>query len=198
MDRLTVDSLKFMTTISHDLYCRTDQCIAEAKSANFEECLTQIYRVYKKAGLIIIEIHYGNEFNKAMNNFAAAQDPIIIMNYANTKEHVPRAERNNRTIRERVRASYYQMPYKHLPRILVKYMVSEAARKLNYFPAKHGISKYYSPRMIVHKENIDYDKHCKFVLGEYVQAHDKPLIKNTNAPRSLDCIYLRPTVSHQG
>ena len=77
-------------------------------------------------------------------------------------------------------------------------MVNETARKLNYFPAKHGISKHYSPRMIVHKRNIDYDKHCKFVLGEYVQAHDEPLIKNTNAPRSLDCIYLRPTASHQG
>ena len=77
-------------------------------------------------------------------------------------------------------------------------MVSEAARKLNYFPAKHGISKHYSPQMIVHKENIDYDKHYQFVLGEYVQAYDEPQIKNTNAPRSLDCTYLRPTTSHQG
>ena len=91
------------------------------------------YRVYRKAGLIIIEIHCDNEFHKAMDNFTAAQDSVINMNYANAKEHVPRVERNNRTIRERVRASYYQMPYKHLPRILVKYMVSEAARKLNYF-----------------------------------------------------------------
>ena len=47
-------------------------------------------------------------------------------------------------------------------------MVSEAARELNYFPAKHGISKHYSSRMIVHKENINFDKHYKFILGEYV------------------------------
>ena len=100
-----------------------------------------------------------------MDTLAAAQDPIIKMNYSNAQEHVSRTERNNSTIRERVRASYYQIPYKNLPRILVKYMISEAARKLNYFPAKHSISQHYSPRMIVHKENMNFDKHCRFALG---------------------------------
>ena len=133
-----------------------------------------------------------------MDTLAAAQDPIIKMNYSNAQEHVSRTERNNSTIRERVRASYYQIPYKNLPRILVKYMISEAARKLNYFSAKHSISQHYSPRMIVHKENIYFDKHCKFVHRYYVQAHDEQLITNNNVPRSLDCLYLCPTTSHQG
>ena len=44
-------------------------------------------------------------------------------------------------------------------------MVIEAARKLNYFPTEHGISKNYSRQMIVHKENINFDKHCRFALG---------------------------------
>ena len=133
MDGLTVNSLKFLTTISHDLYYRTGQYVAEAKAANFEECLTQIYRVYRKAGLIIIEIHCDNEFHKAMDNFAAAQDPVINMNYANAKEHVPRAERNNRTIRERVRASYYQMPLR-LPYTSPKYEVNACTASDNSLP----------------------------------------------------------------
>ena len=57
---------------------------------------------------------------------------------------------------------------------------------------------HYSPRMILHKENLDFNRHCKYVLGEYVQAHEDENIKNNNAPRSLDCLYLRPTANHQG
>ena len=52
-------------------------------------------------------------------------------------------------------------------------------------------------RMILHKEGLDLNRHCKIVTREYVQAHDEPQFKNNNAPRSLDCIYLRPITSHQ-
>ena len=93
---------------------------------------------------------------------------------------------------------YYQMPYNHLPRTVVKYTVSESAKNLNYFPARHGVSKHYSPRMILHQENLDFDRHCTHVIGEYVQSHEDEVIKNNNKPRTLDCLYIRPTASHQG
>ena len=99
----------------------------------------------------MVGIHCDNEFYRAMDNFAAVLDPIINMNCANSKEHVPRSKWNNRTIRERIRVSYYQSLYMYLSRILVKYMVCEVTRKLNYFTAKYGVSKYYSHRMIIHK-----------------------------------------------
>jgi hypothetical protein len=44
--------------------------------------------------------------------------------------------------------------------------------------------------MILHQENIDYERHCEYHIGEYVLAHAKPKRTNTNAPRALDCIYL--------
>ena len=72
-------------------------------------------------------------------------------------------------------------------------LVSESARKLNYFPSKHGISQHYSPRMIVHKTSLDYEKHCKYPFGAYVQAHHETNPSNTNAPRALDYIYMRST-----
>lgn len=81
---------------------------------------------------------------------------------------------------------------------MVKYMVLEATKQLNYFPNKHGVSKYFSPRMILHQENLDYNKHCQFTFGEYVQAHNEPEPSNTNAPRSLDCLYLRSLANQQG
>ena len=59
-------------------------------------------------------------------------------------------------VKERIRAEYHRLPYNNLPRTPVKYLVSESSRKLTFFPNKRGISKYYSPRMILHQENLDY------------------------------------------
>ena len=198
IDGLEVNSLKFLTTISHDITYRTSQYVVEAKANKYEDLMQEIYYVYKKAGFTVMEIHCDNEFHKSMDSFANKQDPPIRVNYSTAQEHVPRAERNNRTIQERTRCNYYQLPYNHLCRILVKYLVIESTKKINFFPAKHGVSKYYSPRMILHKENLDFKRHCKYVLGEYVQATSDEKEKNNNKPRTLDCLYLRPTTNHQG
>ena len=74
----------------------------------------------------------------------------------------------------------------------------QGAKKLNFFPAKHGISNYYSPRMILHRQTLDYRKHCTHAFGTYVQVNNDPQPTNTNAPRTLDCIYLRYTGNTQG
>ena len=197
IDGLNVNTLKFMTSISHDIYYRTGQYLINATAKEYEKLMDELYYVYRKSGFSIIEIHCDNEFHKALDSFAAKQTPPIKMNYASANEHVPRAERNNRTIQERVRCNYYQLPYVHLPKIVVKYLVSESVKKLNFFPNKNGVSKYFSPRMILHKENLDFKKHCKYVLGEYVQAFEDEASKNNKKPRTLDCLYLRPTNNHQ-
>jgi hypothetical protein len=74
----------------------------------------------------------------------------------------------------------------------------ESAKKLNFFPNKYGVSKVFSPRMIMHHESLDYERHCKYQIDEFIQAHEEPNHTNTNAPRSLDCIYLRPMDNAQG
>jgi hypothetical protein len=198
MDGMMVNSLKFLTTISHEIFYRTAQYVSSAVASVYDQRLEEIIRLYKHGQFQVTEIHCDNEFHKVMDPFSARQDPTITVNYAAAQEHVPRAERNNRTIQERVRATYHRLPYDHLPRILVKYLVMESTKKLNFFPNKNGVSKYFSPRMILHQENLDYERHCTYSLGEYVLAHDEPQPSNTNAPRALDCIYLRPLDSAQG
>ena len=120
-----------------------------------------------------------------------AQEFGIQMNYASPQEHVPEAKRNNQVVKEHVHATYHHLPYNHLPRIMVKVLVDESAKKLNFFPAKYGISPYYSPCMILHQHNLNFDKHCQYAFATYVQVHDEPDPSNTNAPRTLDCIYLQ-------
>ena len=70
------------------------------------------------------------------------------------------------------------------------------AKQMNIFPAKNGISKYYSPHMIMSGETYDYKKYCMCEFGTYVQGNTRS--GNTNSPRSVDAIYLRPVSSLQG
>jgi demethoxyubiquinone hydroxylase (CLK1/Coq7/Cat5 family) len=112
MDGLEVNSLKFLSTISHELYYRTTQYITRTPVKSvYKVCMDELLAVYKKGGFKITEIHCDNEFCKGMEVFLAKQDPRIKMNYAAAQEHLPQAERNNRIIQERVRAAYHRFFY---------------------------------------------------------------------------------------
>jgi hypothetical protein len=52
---------------------------------------------------------------------------------------------------------------------MTKILVMDSAKKLNFFPAKQGISPYYSPRIILHQKNLDYPKNCKTTF-DYLEA----------------------------
>jgi hypothetical protein len=127
------------------------------------------------------------------------EDLGVRMNFTNALDHVPEAERNKRTIKEWVGVAYHQLPYKALPRRqLVWYSVTTQASQLNLFPAKGGISLYYSLRTILGIHPLDYDKHCAVPFGAYVQANHETNQTNSNAARTIDAIYLQPALILQG
>jgi hypothetical protein len=120
------------------------------------------------------------------------------MNYATADGHVPDAKRSNRTIQERIRAAYHNLPYSVIPKVMIKYLAMICTQQLNYFPAKGGISPYYSPHVILTGKPLDYIKHCQLPFGFYVQANHEPHPTYKNAPRTIDCIYLRSFPNIQG
>jgi len=116
---------------------------------------------------------------------------------ANSNEHVPEVEQNNRTLQEQMRVIFHSLPFQAIPAILIRYLASETAEKLKFFPAIGGISSYYSPHKILTKQSLDYEKHCTIPQFSYVLAHGEPSPKNTQASCKLDCIYLHPVHSQQ-
>jgi hypothetical protein len=72
------------------------------------------------------------------------------------------------------------------------------ANKLNIFPVKGGVLKYYSPRMILNQTNLDYTKHCVVPFGAHVQANHESTKTSSNVTRTLDAIYLCPAQNQQG
>ena len=81
---------------------------------------------------------------------------------------------------------------------MIKYLVLTSTDQLNYFLAKGGISDTLSPIIILGKGNLNYNKHCKYPFGAYIQAHDETYEKNTQHARTLDTIYLQPLGNIQG
>jgi hypothetical protein len=195
IDGLTINSLKFLSTISCNIYYRTVHYMPTTEAQNYQTTITDVCGVYRRGGFQVTDILCNNEFHAVMDPIAASQNPPITMHYTAAQEHVPEAERNTRVIKEQFRMVYHQLPYNHLPRILVKYLTYKSARMPNIFPVRQGVSKYFSLLMIIHQENITYKQHCRTSCGTYVLAHNKPNPTNTNAPCALDCLYLRPNAS---
>ena len=151
---------------------------------------------HNSAGFTIKTIHCNGECCPIMDE---VKDELNVdMNHANPLDHVPEAERNNRVIKECVRAAYHHLPFKKLPQIMIRYLAMVQTNQLNYFPVKGGISEYYSPRTALGGTPLDYKKHCVTPFGTCVQANHESHPRNNNTARMIDCIYLRPCNNIQG
>ena len=114
-----------------------------------------------------------------------------MMFYSKSTDHEGNSTRNNRAIKEQVRAGFQALPYTKLPKVLIPKLVMDSAKKINFFQPRGGISKVYSPRMILHQENLDFDQHCAYPFGTYLPADDDKQPENSMHPYTLDCITYR-------
>ena len=196
MDTMFVNKQPFLTSIDKSVRFRSLVPLKSRSGEEYLRALQLIMRHYNKGGFFIQLIHCDGEYKQLIE---PVQDKLnATMNFANPGDHVPEAERNNRTIKERIRAAFHRLPYKAMPRVMIRYLSMECTSKLNIFPAKGGISPYYSPRILLNQQTLDYKKECQVPFGAYVQAHNQPTYTNSNAPRTLDAIYLRPAQNMQG
>ena len=54
------------------------------------------------------------------------------MTFADPQDHVKQAERNDRTVKERVRATFWRLPFESLPKILIRKLAQQVTQKINY------------------------------------------------------------------
>ena len=196
MDALFVEKMPFLSTVSKRIIYRTCGFVPSKKVQSYREALAEVLQLYLRAGLSVDRIHADNEFKPLLEEMR--DEYHFHPNYASAEEHVPEAERNNRSIKERFRSVVHSTPFTALPKVVIKIIMTEVAAKLNYFPVKAGCSEVFSPRMILHQVPLDYTRHCKTPMLTYCLAHDEPTPSNTMVARALDSLYLRSTGSHQG
>ena len=196
MDTMFVNDVQMLTAIDRTIRFRSVVPVESRAHTAYFRALDVILRHYNSAGFLIRTIHCDREYESMMDS--VKDDLNVTMNYTNAGDHVPEAERNNRTLKEGIRTTYHRIPYKAIPRVMIRKLAMETARHLNIFPAKGGISSYYSPNILLGGQPLDYTKHCVVSFGAYVQANHETQQTNSNAPRTLDGIYLRPVLSIQG
>ena len=194
IDIMKVCGLWFLTTISKHLMYRTAFWLPNKKVQTYRSVLDKTLHIYNKAHLHVKRIFTDNEFQPIMDDM---QDELgITMNYAVAGEHIPEAERNNRTLKERYCSSLHALPYDYVTRTMVIEGVQDIAKKPNFNPPKGGISSHCLPHTIMHQQAIDYDQHCECAHGSCVQAHDNPPNENDMKPRTLDCICLHALIDN--
>ena len=129
------------------------------------------------------------------------EDWELEFNFAAPDEHVPDIERENRVLKERFRAEYHHLPFKVIPRQMIRALISRCTHNRNLFLQEVGCSKYYSSHMMLmlSRRNLDFSKYLKYLSGYYVIAsHENKPKKKDQRPRGLDTIYLRLMTDLQG
>ena len=100
MDLMYMQGIPMLTTMDTRIKFRVLVPLKNRTPSEIYEGLDLVLRHYNKAGFQIKDIHCDQEFKSMMNK--VSDDLDVKMNYTTTGEHVPEAERNNHTIKERM------------------------------------------------------------------------------------------------
>ena len=170
LDGCCANGQLFITSISHETCFRKDIPKDGTHKKPLMKAEDDIFQACCKCWFHMVKFHCGKKFEAAVDEWKFNNDLIVKANYFNAGEHFPRDERNNRTVQDRARTCYYQIPWNHSLSELTRDIATEAARKSNFFPTRHGASKCWIPRMILHKEMLDLKTHCMHCARYFAQS----------------------------
>jgi hypothetical protein len=193
IDVMFVNDIPMLVSISRNIRFATIEALPNRTGANLVKAIKSIVQIYRQAGFKVTMALMDGEFDKIRGDLA---DMGIVLNETARDEHVGDIERFIRTLKERIRAIYNTLPFKSVPPRLVIEMAKSCVYWLNAFPNPRGISDTLSPRMIITGQKMDYNRHCKYQFGQYVQTHEQH--DNSMAPRTIGALALYPTGNAQG
>ena len=193
IDVMKVNKLPFFVTVATEIKLGTAEVLVGMSDARLLTSMKKVYKAYRTRGFRITHIKADGEFESLRGDFAEMK---MALNTVSRDEHVPEIERQIRTVKERCRGHYNTLPFRSIPLRMLIELVYNAIFWLNSFPPLGGISKTISPRELVFGGKIDYNKHCKYEFGEYVQTHEEH--DNSMATRTIGALALRPNGNLQG
>ena len=188
VDFFFVQGMAFLHVISRKIGFRSCTVMANRSKATILRTIKKEITAYAQRGFDIRDVHGDQEFECIRTELLSLhlQDGFrflqhgIALETCTMNDHIGEVERSIRTIKEVVRATAHGMPYRRLPRQLIRGLVEYATRTLNDFPYYQGVSRTLSPNTIVTgKPAPDYNGY-KLEFGAYVMLTDK----TTNTPRA--------------
>ena len=155
-DIMKVNGIPFLVTISHGLNFGTVGWLSTQKAVSVAEQIKIVNSVYRLRGFKIDVMEADGQFEPIRATLA---DMHIRLDKTSRDEHVPRAERRIRTLKDRCRSIIQsdQFPFTKLPKVLISQLVSTCNFWLNVFPPADGVSSPMSPRELLTGLPIDMD-----------------------------------------
>ena len=196
MDVMHINDVSFLVMTSRLFRFSTMDAIPNKDDETLIRSIKKTIAVFRRGGLrprILMAdgAFTSDEMEAGMSNLG------LKLNTTARDEHVGDIERHIRTVKERVRSVYASLPFPTLPKVMLIELAKFATFWLNGLPNQNNqLSITQSPRELVTGETVDFNRHCRFEFGEYVQCHEQH--SNNMDPRTIGAIALRPTGNRQG
>ena len=191
MDIFFINKIPFLLTTSRNLHFGTVEAIPNRQVDTVLKAIQRMLAIYHTRGFRVRTIPADPEFQPLDGML-----PGVSFNFCAQGEHVPDIERYVRTVKDRVRSGYNNLPFSRIPRLVVVRLVSNAVFWLNAFPHPDGVSTTLSPRYLITGRHLDYRKHVRLEFGSYAQTHEEHT--NDMRARTLGAICLGPSGNEQG
>jgi hypothetical protein len=134
-DVFFVDGIAFLITVSRRIKFVTVKHLPIRTATSLSKHLQQVLLVYKQAGFRVKSILIDGEYEKVKGLM-----PRVECNTTAAKEHISKAERSIRTVKERTRGIVMMLPFTHIPRRMKIEFMYFTELWLNTFPLNTGIS----------------------------------------------------------
>jgi hypothetical protein len=193
VDIFWVNGNPFFHTISEWVKFRTVAAINNRSKKTLLTEIRAVINLYQTRGFTISRVEGDQEFNCIMHDLLPTQ-----LNVADADDHVAEVERSIRTVKERVRCTVQGLPFRRIPRLMMRAAVEGAHKALNQFPARDGVSDVMSPLTIMTgRPGPDYND-LKIEFGSFAHVFEENDPTNTNKTRSTGAIALNATGNAQG
>jgi hypothetical protein len=126
VDFFFVQGMVFLHSISRKIGFRTMAQVPNRSKAIILREIQSVIRLYHARSLIVRDIHADNEFECIRADILP-----IDMHVVPADSHVGEIERSIRTLKERIRSTVHGLPFKRLPKLMVKELTKYSAQCLN-------------------------------------------------------------------
>ena len=191
IDRMFVNGIAFLTTISSHLRIIHARAILNRKHNRVKDAITAVKAAYKKRGFKVKTMHGDNEF-APLKDWLTKNE--VTLETCDMDQHVPQIERTNRFLKGRIQCLRMDMSFKRLPRRFIIKLVKRATIMINSLPLNGGVYDAMSERVIVTGKVLHIPP-CK--LDEYVQSK-VPTTNKTDKERTVDALYIGPNDNYTG
>ena len=192
-DVMFVNGIPFLTTLSRNIRVFSVEFILYRTAVQLGRSLIKIVRIYTRGGFMVNVILMDQEFDKVESEVELMQ-----INTTAAREHVGGIERGICLIKEHARGFISTCNFTVIPRQFVIHLLYFCVMWLNATPKPNGILDKFSPRELILRRRLGFNKHFRGDFGEYIQAHDYPDVTNDMKERTYDSLYLGPTGDIQG